>query len=1716
LVGLEARPYIGTWRLNGQQLVQHTPDALVYLNGDTALPGCAKCSGKIDIQRFLTEVSVDAGTEPGSASASFSLSIPLHHTESFGRDAKFLLRPGLEVHVYMRGYFPVQGLFAHLAEPKAQGEIAGSNAVNAQQLEANPDEVGTTAEKPVRPNGQPYATSDLERREQSDGGTTDANMRQTVAMMETLHQYYEQQGFQGVDIQVTPNGGLRSSGHSANSQHHSGSAVDFVASHQVGGRRVEIDRTTTWASINRLRDSGHLPSTSGIGLYLKGEGQSPTSSPVWGSAPHMDGGTGYRRGREWIHTVVPGRDHDESLKGSQKRAWLRALQPRIDALPDPNSSVANWQQNQDGTYPEPKVTTGVVAAEGQAATQAVVGPSLLEEYGLAGQGIENTLAYPYYHVFHGVVTEVSHSYSGGVNTISVNCSSMLHFWQYHNMSTNASVFGARPRNSKLKMSLVGHNFTGMHPYQIMYSLHHDMVGAAGGVAWALASKSNTSAVSEVGQESLFSLNIRYWERRFSGRAIRLRMHGATGELFSTMAAAWLGRTSSTSIMRLMRNRFNIEDAKQNAKGVLEQAQSVGLYNVGKRKALAATRAAFGPQQNEANKPRFELNIVEMQAFVSNIGNWGQVNLFESSYESKLDVAQKVMEITGFEFYQDVDGDFVFKPPMWNLDTSSSRVYRLEDIDIINISFSEKEPQVTYMTCKGSQFKNLGGTGLENEWGVRGQYIDYRLVAQFGWRPGTYETAYFNDSKSMFFSAVNRMDVMNIGINACQVTIPVRPELRPGFPVYIPYLDAYYYCNSFVHAHAVGGQCTTSLTLVGKRAKFYAPGNRPVGGSRGGIDDIKLGDTVLPQRPLQVIDPDGKPRLSGFPNVVMALDPTAINPLFFVVGNDLDDMSDVRVIKALLKMGQDLKVLQAPKELENGGLVYVMTKPVGRGDQAKPVTVQFYFQEDDLTGTSSVPSDQQQGATTVNIVAEAIEYERLIRKASKSKEDAQEDLDNLQGKILDKQARKSDLANGKDRSKPATITKIEKLDEDILALEKQFRQKSDQVNQERKALEASWRDPNNAQAGGVAFLLEMRDRVGASFRNSAEFQGRGDLSSTINLLDMLSDKKATFSNGSQPGNYRYYSASHPDPAEQGPKVVSYVGDNKKRTEEAAPASIDGDRPTIKMFTRTPNAPFSGAIVPEAELVDGQPEVGIKVLDSSGQKFGRSYPTSAILELMFSVQPVTIVKSVTTNFATTNIGSLGKGAKAKLSGAFANLPNPPQGSDTIEGYFGTAWSTEGVKVAEAIIAMKAKADETNRSIGAVSAPAFPASVTIGTTKVAGTTVFALLKCKESPAASATIDIGAGLAGGTYADVVKVAAKSLGSSFYRQVEQVRRTAAKAVVKSGGKRGTELDAILGAFNNALAGSLNTTVAASNRRKGKRNARKVETTFSPVFPVSDARGYEVIGTYRYGRDVSIEPDGVFDQLHKSDIFSLLDKKLVEQILQFFVQNRKIRTPPMETVVVGGKTVTRPVEGAEVGVQPRGDTARYLNDELIAQLRARGLTDKQILDYGFLLTTDDPNQLQFSLANIFSENKLDGVQKIPVINAAYSLADMNVQQSGHICDCKAAEADVLLSAYGHEQFLSFSQSGTPHHEGLGTDPADAGTRWVAMNAAAAADSWRVQQQALRGQVLDRGGSHIVRQTSEAIESVQDAVREARENFIGVDGEQSNLAAFADAITGEDS
>ena len=1683
-MGLEQRPYVGTWRLSGQSLVSHTPDALVYINGDTSIPGCPKCRGKIDLQKFITEVSVDAGTESGSASATFTLSFPLHHTDSFARDAKFILRPGLEVHIYMRGYFPVQGLYSTLAEaqPKVAFQPGATAGLSPSSEFSAPVRTQNYSPESFLSRGEKM--SDLSPQQV-------AELNKLASNMETLHQYTEQLGREGLlenyggGVYVGNTDAYSSKGqdnHVENSQHYQGRAIDLNVTYQTtSGKRVQVPFTTVWASTMKLR--GNKMSQGGVGAYIRaqpnagapaGSTQASDYTPTgnWGrTPPHYD-----TRGKaeNWYWYTTP---EGKTIQKGGKRP--EAFDAVLESLPVPDETVFAWNEQsllRESEAPAPQVIdSSGQAVDGlgrisafipmvldaleeqsrpEAAGQVEGGASLLQQMGLDGMGIENTLAHPYYHVFHGVITEVNHSYNGGVNSVSVTCNSMLHFWQYHNMSTNASVFGARPTNSKNKMTLVGNNFAGMHPYAIMYSLHYDMAGAAGGVGFALASKTNQTSVAE-GGDSLFSLNVQYWEKRFS-RGTKLRMHGATGELFSTMSAAWLSRNSSSTLMKALRSRYS-DPAGFSQTNIGQQMMATGLFNgANMRNAIDATRFAAQQKPDESNKARFDVNVLEMQAFVSDLSAWGQVNLFESTYESKLDVALKVCEVTGFEFFQDVDGDFVFKPPMWNLDTSTSRVYRLEDIDLISISFSEKEPQVTYMTVKGSHFKNLQGTGLENEWGVKGQYIDYRLVAQFGWRPGSFETSYFNDPRAMFFAAVNRMDVMNIGMQAANATIPVRPELRPGYPVYIPYLDCYYYCNSFTHSHSVGGQCTTSLQLVGKRAKFYAPG-RP---GEKGLAAIDLGDTLLPERPLEVLGTDGKPRLSGFPNVVMALDPTAINPLFFVVGSDIEDISDARVVKNLLDMGVKLGVLRPAKDnTVDGQTYYTLTRSVGVGDDAQPTEVRFFFD------TSAV----EQTGSDISILAGAAKLAELRSNLGSSIDTTVEALDALRQSLADLLAEDSKLrqagSNAEGPEKANMETRRAEIAGEIRTKEKSLTTLSSQKEVEKREEEKSWR--SGAQGQGVALLLEIIEQTTDRYRSQADFRGRTDMASTANLLDMLSDKKAIFSNGQQPGQYRYYSASHPDPKQQGPRVTSYDG---RRLKDDDPKRLSRPVPDINMLSTNVSAPWPGAAIPEAAIVKGKPTVGIQVLTGDNTAGGEVLPTSDITELMFSVQDVTVVKYVDTGVQRRGVTGIGKAAEKKIQETLGTMTMSPTPTASLQTIFGTQWTSLQTKATAAFQAMSAAAQKTPSDKGGnsgrpvdltgLSAPTFPAAVQIG---------------KSQIKTDVGLDTYTWDAKATLSAVLEQASASLASSFSKQLN-ASLNKADAKLRAASTPGDVREPVIQAFNQQF--TVGAPVMATSKGKAVKSHTSHKTAVSPVFPVSDAKGYHVVGSYRYGRGVDIDPEGVFAQIHKYDIFQMLDRKLVDQIVRAFIQGEPISVPVMEEVDAGnGKKKTVPVMKTIRGAE----AAQFLNTETLAQLRAANLTDKQILDYSAAFSKGrNPNQLDFNLGNFFTDNKLDGVQKVPVVNAAFSLADLNFQQAGHVCDCKAAEANVLLAAFGQEEFVGLSQAGSPAHEGLGSDPADAATRWVAGQAELAATTWAQQQQALRGQVLDRQGSNVVKRVRDMV------------------------------------
>lgn len=1383
-MGIEQRPYVGTWKLNRMKLVQHTPDCLVYINGDTSIPGCQRCSGRIDLQQFITQVTVEAATNPGGGSAQISLALPRHYQESFVRDGQFLLHPGMEVHVYQKGYFPVRGMYQTI-----------------------------TKQKPAKKKG------------------------------------------------------------------------------------------------------------------------------------------------------------DQPLSAIQK-------------------------------------------------------------IGAENLGLEDMINYPYYHVFHGVVTQVDHSYGGGFWTGTIHCASMLHFWQKHFMSTNASLFGSRPTNSKLRMSLVGHNMTRMTPYEIIYTLFNDTVGAAHGVSFALSSKDNIG--SKFADRSMFSVVMEYWKKRFAQGTTNLRMYGVSGVLFSAAQAAFLGRLSATNVLRVLRGRFPAKEIRGTQMNIQSGAQALGLFNSRYIDALNYANRTQGKK-----KYGNELNIASMQAFVMDIGQFGNINLFESQYQSKLDVAQEVMRVTGFELYQDVDGDIVFKPPMYNLDTSGSRVYRLEDIDIFSISFQEKEPEATYAVCKGSHFKNMKGLGMEGEWGVRGQYIDYRLVAQFGWKPLSFEAAHFNDPRSMFFAAVNRLDLHNASTNTASVQIPLRPEIRPGYPVYIPSLDCFYYVTSVSHSFSFGGQCSTTLQLQGKRAKFYAPGNPALSG----IDAIDLTDQTLPKKPLEVAGDGGVPRLAGFPNVVMALDPNRINPLFFVTGAQIENIDSPQTLKNLLQIAESNKVISSVDG------IYTIT--VGKGK--KQEVYKFTLDKKNLKGNKGVEViDLRQAAkayrkrktaSTKKRTQINIQIAKLIRERKK-----------LESKILRLDA-KGKRSPKREQELNAIENKITNLVKARLGEDKKF---AAQIAKDK----------------GIQVIQGLLERVRDQYLTSKRYR---DLNSTINLLDVLSDKKAAYTNGQVPGSYVYYSASHPNEKYQGQGMdadTNGVQVTKPLLKEPV---------TVRGFSKNPKAKYANGIKAEAELVDLRVKRGLRVLTNDPKNPIAVLPTSAIKTISFTTHGIKTVRRLINYKPGTVFKSLGKSIE-KTVGAILTPKSSPAATDTISAVFQAQYN-------------KLKAWR------GVSGPTFPTTITLkGGSAISTNAKFSQITIGKRKNV-------------TQADKVKLVADALALKWrsdadailkkeYDKVAAVAKTANnKKASKLEQKR---LNTVSKAYNRLISSVYRLISKLATKSRFKKSAKilanireivvsnRIET---PVFPVSDKNGYEVVGTYRYGRDVDIEPNGVFDQLLKQDPTRLLTREEIEKFVDVLTGRRQLYHTVTKTI--GKKKVTKQVPYA--GEEKQKKLREWVSARMLAN--AQQNLNRDVLNANIVETSKtDATQLSVGLAN-WRADAQEGIAKLPVNNAAFSLADLHKHRRKNICSCKRAEANLLIEAFGEDKFVMVTK--VPEI-GENAGDVDKAVQWLANQIALQEPAWKAHQDALRGARRDPNTKSLADTFKENISRLTNNTATVESAARGIAGDSSAL------------
>lgn len=394
----------------------------------------------------------------------------------------------------------------------------------------------------------------------------------------------------------------------------------------------------------------------------------------------------------------------------------------------------------------------------------------------------------YYRIFWGIVSSVSKSWSNGTTTITVSCKDILRWWELTNVTTNPGFiesFGSSTGN----FTFWGNQFAGMNPYTVMIALAREAMGD-----FSLTTGSFTSFLPEKGAEEAvvgsFAMDIMaYWQLKFGNIWNSLVLYGTSGQAYS-----FSGESGTFSPVQISEKIFAEEE-----------------------------RLNFVNQETGL----FKINPGEIATFKQSIDRAVDFELFQSEQQSKYALANSCKDQAGYEFFCDPCGDIVFKPPFYNLNVMPNKpVSWIQDFEVLDDSVTDSEAEVyTHITASGNAFGGVMDYCLSDEITTpRTGAFDFHLLRRYGWRKYDYQCEWAGNPKKLFFHLLDYLDRLNAKRQNGTVTIPLRPELKLGFPIWFPKYDSFFYVTGISHNYSAGGQATTSLTLSAKRSKFIAPNN----------------------------------------------------------------------------------------------------------------------------------------------------------------------------------------------------------------------------------------------------------------------------------------------------------------------------------------------------------------------------------------------------------------------------------------------------------------------------------------------------------------------------------------------------------------------------------------------------------------------------------------------------------------------------------------------------------------------------------------------------------------------------------------------------------------------------------------------------------------------------------------------------------------------------
>lgn len=427
----------------------------------------------------------------------------------------------------------------------------------------------------------------------------------------------------------------------------------------------------------------------------------------------------------------------------------------------------------------------------------------------------------YSHIFWGILEQVQDEYSDGVSKITLSGQDITAWFQYTTIQNAPTLL--TNLSPQIEVNKYGHKYANMSTLAIIADILFN----------------NVTQFSTLTQ---YSANLTSQEKS-PDTEFRIAQAKAVDQ---ALVAFWNDLWKTDLKLKII-----------GFTGTVELDQSNASDKIVTKKVTNASGGTEDKTQLVQNGEDVcsGLKIIEQYIPIRMFEEDNFVKPFQIEDTPKLEVIRRAIEGTMFEFFMDVDGSLVLKPPFYNeypvnndtkryddlpKDTNCQAIgnfgdvdkvaasgaadeYTIKDLDIVTFTLKEDSSSLVTRQEVVAEQKDIPAVVELN----MGGYQNNDLVMRYGLRVGSQKKIRMLDSSTdAIVFAKGLMDFINLKYYSGTIQIIGRPELHLGRTIFLEARNVILYIAGISHNFTAGGTFTTTLTVTAGRRMLIDKDGQP--------------------------------------------------------------------------------------------------------------------------------------------------------------------------------------------------------------------------------------------------------------------------------------------------------------------------------------------------------------------------------------------------------------------------------------------------------------------------------------------------------------------------------------------------------------------------------------------------------------------------------------------------------------------------------------------------------------------------------------------------------------------------------------------------------------------------------------------------------------------------------------------------------------------------